>query len=170
MAKHYIRLLGPVHYIKGVCHRISRMSYYPISHSTPPLQVLRKEIHTLLQKAAVEEVELDLSTAGVPSVGVPSPSADCFVPGGGNNPRSLGDSLLLPWLGCHIYLFPPLPLMFRVVNKLPQETPTGLLTMPWWPPQSWFLVLLGLVGKRIISLHLHFHDVPYLNLTAWRLP
>lgn len=50
-----------------------------------------------------------------------------FCSHGGNDPRSLGDNLLLSWAGQHIYLFLPLALMVRIVNKLLRERPTRTL-------------------------------------------
>ena len=46
----------------------------------------------------------------------------------------------------HVYLFPPIPLIGRVLTKfIADETGHGLLICPYWPSQSWFPSLLGLL-------------------------
>lgn len=56
-----------------------------------------------------------------------------FCSRGGADPDSLRDGLLLSWKHKHHYLFPPVPLLTWVVNKLLQERPRVILVTPWWP-------------------------------------
>ena len=46
----------------------------------------------------------------------------------------------------HVYLFPPLPLIQKVINKfISDNTGHGLLICPYWPAQPWFPSLLSLL-------------------------
>lgn len=94
--------------------------------------------------------------------------------------RSLGDSFLHTWSGPLLYLFPPLPLLTRVLVKLRSDGSDAILIAPWWPRQPWFSLLLSLASdtfllpqwKDLLSqtggqvLHA---DLPTLRLTAWRI-
>ena len=51
----------------------------------------------------------------------------------------------LKWQGA-IYLFPPLPLIDRVLSKFVNDNVShGLLICPYWPSQPWFSTLLSLL-------------------------
>lgn len=41
-----------------------------------------------------------------------------FCSKGGRDPDSIGDGLLIPWMGIFVFLSPPLPLLTRTVMKL----------------------------------------------------
>ena len=46
----------------------------------------------------------------------------------------------------NVYLFPPLPVIHRVISKiLSDNTGHGLLVCPYWPSQSWFPSLLDML-------------------------
>lgn len=99
-----------------------------------------------------------------------------FCTRGGADPRALGDGLLLDWKGKFLYLFPPLPLILRVSQKIQREHPQCILITPWWPRRIWFPTLLLLSGHRYLFLHdpqestndkLDIHR--HLKLTAWLL-
>ena len=49
------------------------------------------------------------------------------------------------WQGRSMYMFPPFPLLSKVIQKL-QDTQEAevILIAPWWPKQSWFPHLLRL--------------------------
>ena len=48
------------------------------------------------------------------------------------------DALQQPWTGLDLWLFPPFPLLPRVLDKLSREPPRrASLLVPWWPAQSW---------------------------------
>ena len=55
------------------------------------------------------------------------------------------DALSQDWQGRSIYIFPPFPLLSRVIQKL-RTTQEGevILIDPWWPSQPWFPHLLRL--------------------------
>ena len=64
------------------------------------------------------------------------------------------DALSRPWHFSLAYLFPPLPLIARVIGKLFQSTGDFLLVTPFWPNQAWFplLRLLPVVEVRRLPL------------------
>ena len=58
-------------------------------------------------------------------------------------PRALAiDALSQDWQGRSMYMFPPFPLLNRVIQKL-RTTEEGevILIAPWWPSQPWFSTL-----------------------------
>ena len=54
------------------------------------------------------------------------------------------DALTLHWKYEMAYLFPPLPLIPRVLAKLRKSTGSFILVTPYWPARSWFPDLLQL--------------------------
>ena len=61
-------------------------------------------------------------------------------------PRALAiDALSQDWQARSMYMFPPFPLLNKVIQKL-RTTQTGevILIAPWWPSQPWFPHLLRL--------------------------
>lgn len=99
-----------------------------------------------------------------------------FCDRGWSDPRSLGDGLLLDWTGEYLYMFPPLPLLPRILLKFLRERPCCILVTPWWPRQIWFPTLLELSKGRYIQVketQLPVGLVPDyptpLKLTAWLL-
>lgn len=73
-----------------------------------------------------------------------APSAEAF------------DALSLPWTFDMAYLFPPLPLVSRVVEKIAQSSGLFILVCPFWPAQSWHPKLLSL---RVLDVR----RLPYLS-------
>lgn len=61
-----------------------------------------------------------------------------FCTRGGHDHSSLGDSLLPNWGKDFLYMFPPFPLLPRVLRKIQCERAHVLLIAPWWPCQTWF--------------------------------
>ena len=58
---------------------------------------------------------------------------------------SLINAFSFKWLD-HVYLFPPLPLLGRVLVKFTEDNvKQGLLVCPYWPSQPWFSRLLSLL-------------------------
>ena len=46
----------------------------------------------------------------------------------------------------NVYLFPPIPIIHRVISKfIADKTDHGLLICPYWPSQFWFCSLLDLL-------------------------
>ena len=67
-------------------------------------------------------------------------------------PRALGvDALSQDWQGRSMYMFPPFPLLSKVIQKL-QDTQEAevILIAPWWPKQSWFPHLLCLCVDHLL--------------------
>lgn len=61
---------------------------------------------------------------------------------GGRDPMSMEDGLLLNWSNRHLYLFLPLPLITKVLQKLQDHPAEAVVIPPWWPRQHWFPILL----------------------------
>ena len=61
-------------------------------------------------------------------------------------PRALAvDALSQDWQGRSVYMFPPFPLLNKVIQKLRStQAAKVVLIAPWWPSQSWFPHLLRL--------------------------
>ena len=61
-------------------------------------------------------------------------------------PRALAvDALSQDWQGRSMYMFPPFPLLNKVIQKLRStQVAEVILAAPWWPKQSWFPHLLRL--------------------------
>ena len=57
------------------------------------------------------------------------------------------------WQGRSIYIFPPFPLLNKVIQKL-RTVKTGevILIAPWWPSQPWFSHLLRLSVDHPLSV------------------
>ena len=65
-------------------------------------------------------------------------------------PRALAvDALSQDWQGRSMYMFPPFPLLSKVVQKLRStQVAEVILVAPWWPSQPWFPHLLRLCVKH----------------------
>ena len=63
------------------------------------------------------------------------------------------DALSQDWQGRSMYMFPPFPMLSKVIQKLrsTQETEVVLIA-PWWPSQSWFPHLLRLCVEHPLAL------------------
>ena len=103
--------------------------------------------------------------------------------------QSLGDSCLhTPSILHHVltyspcfYMFPPLPLLNKVIQKLrTTQAAEVILIAPWWPKQSWFPHLLRLCVEHPLAFNLPSRSsVPAgsevclggksYHLHAWRL-
>ena len=97
-------------------------------------------------------------------------------------PRALAvDALSQDWQGRSMYMFPPFPLLSKVVQKLRStQVAEVILVAPWWPSQPWFPHLLRLCVEHPLSLPyrqdlLSQQDQKYISdgksfhLHAWRL-
>ena len=97
-------------------------------------------------------------------------------------PRALAvDALSQDWQGRSMYMFPPFPLLSKVIQKLRStQAAEVVLVAPWWPTQSWFPHLLRLCVEHPLALPyrrdlLSQQDQKYVSdeksyhLDAWRL-
>ena len=97
-------------------------------------------------------------------------------------PRALAvDALSQDWQGRSMYMFPPFPLLSKVVQKLRStQVAEVILVAPWWPSQPWFPQLLCLCVEHPLFLLyrqdlLSQHDQKYISdgesfhLHVWRL-
>ena len=58
---------------------------------------------------------------------------------------SMVNAFSVKWLG-GCYLFPPLPLINKVVSKFVSDSPDfGLIVTPYWPSASWYATLLSML-------------------------
>ena len=97
-------------------------------------------------------------------------------------PRALAvDALSQDWQGRSMYMFPPFPLLSKVVQKLRStQVAEVILVAPWWPSQPWFSHLLRLCVEHLLFLPyrqdlLSQQDQKYISdgksfhLHVWRL-
>ena len=97
-------------------------------------------------------------------------------------PRALAvDALSQDWQGRSMYMFPPFPLLSKVVQKLRStQVAEVILVAPWWPSQPWFPHLLRLCVEHPLFLPyrqdlLSQQDQKYISdgksfhLHVWRL-
>ncbi|CAJ0959122.1 unnamed protein product [Ranitomeya imitator] len=95
---------------------------------------------------------------GVPDVDLMASRANHKVPqyiSRSHDPMAVRcDTLVIPWTQFQMpYLFPPLPLIPRIVKKIKTEGVPVLLVAPDWPRRAWYAELVNMLS-----------DVP------WRLP
>lgn len=178
---------------RSLCHLAIRIWDFCAMHSITPVAThVPGEENTVadaISRGALSTHELSLPMATVQEVfdqwGRPqidvfataqNKKCHLFCTQGRADPRSLGDGLLLDWRGKFLYLFPPLPLIPRVIQKIRRERPRCVLITPWWPRRIWFPTLLLLSRHRYQFLN----NVPEtvingldifrrLKLTAWLL-
>jgi hypothetical protein len=63
------------------------------------------------------------------------------------------EALSLSWAGLIGYAFPPIALIPRVLNKVAQtDSCVVLLIAPWWPRQTWFVLLTSLLIREPVRL------------------
>ena len=97
-------------------------------------------------------------------------------------PRALAvDALSQDWQGRSMYMFPPFPLLNKVMQKLRStQVAEVILVAPWWPSQSWFPHLPRLCVEHPLILpyrrdFLSQQDQKYISdgksyhLHVWRL-
>lgn len=48
------------------------------------------------------------------------------------------------WHFTLVYVFPPLPLVLRVLLEIQAEGVTAIVIAPWWPKRPWFPMLWDL--------------------------
>lgn len=94
------------------------------------------------------------------------------------DPEALAvDALVLPWTGFDfLYLFPPLPLLPRVLKRVKAEGTPAVLIAPDWPRRTWYADLVHLLADApwplpsradLLSQGPVFHpSLPQLRLTA----
>jgi len=95
------------------------------------------------------------------------------------------DALLQPWTGLSLYVFPPFPLLQKVLLKIREDRPEAvILITPTWPRRSWYHLLLqmacevplllsikmDLLSQRLAQKGTLYHsDLKTLKLAAWKL-
>ena len=56
----------------------------------------------------------------------------------GRDRTSLGDAFMVLWSGELTYLFPPIPVLLKMITRIIQYQTDTILIAPWWPRQPWF--------------------------------
>jgi hypothetical protein len=80
-----------------------------------------------------------------------------------NSPEAI-DTLSMRWSFELAFLFPPIPLLKRVVRKLKVSRGVFLLVTPYWEAQTWFASLQSLPVLEVRRLP--FHDALVVDLTT----
>jgi hypothetical protein len=78
------------------------------------------------------------------------------------------DALSLRWEFALAFLFPPIPLLKRVIRKLEFSRGTFLLVTPYWEAQTWFASLQALQVEDVRRLP--FSDDLVIDLTTGEAP
>ncbi|XP_063790602.1 uncharacterized protein LOC134945328 [Pseudophryne corroboree] len=89
------------------------------------------------------------------------------------------DALVTTWVFQSVYVFPPLPLIPKVLRIIRKRGVRTILIVPDWPRRTWYPELQGMLTEDPWPLPLRqdllqqgpclFQDLPRLRLTAWRL-
>jgi hypothetical protein len=78
------------------------------------------------------------------------------------------DALSMRWDFALAYLFPPIPLLKRVVRKLELSKGVFLLVTPYWEAQTWFASLQAL---QVLDVRrLPFHNDLVIDLSTGEPP
>ncbi|CAJ0958249.1 unnamed protein product [Ranitomeya imitator] len=97
------------------------------------------------------------------------------------DPQAIGvDALISPWHQFQLpYVFPPLPLLPRVIRKIKTEGVPVILVAPDWPRRAWYAELVQLVADVPLRLPdrpdllrqgpIYHQSSGALRLTAWLL-
>ena len=62
------------------------------------------------------------------------------------------DAFTFPWTTENFYCFPPFSCILRVLQKIKQDTATGILVVPKWPTQAWYPILLKMLCTAPVYL------------------
>jgi hypothetical protein len=92
----------------------------------------------------------------------------CFYSWDAKDAPEVIDALIQRWDFKLAFLFPPIPLLKRVIRKLERSRGTSLLVTPYWDTQMWFASLQALRVEDVRSLH--FSDDLIVNLTTGEPP
>ena len=134
-------IVGAIH-IPGCLNVIADHLSLP---NQPILTEWSRNRGTYLQGSGTPEVDMfaTLSNSHLPRF--MSPIAE---------PRALAvDALSQDWQGRSMYMFPPFPLLNKVMQKLRStQMAEVILVAPWWPSQSWFPHLLRLCVEHSLVL------------------
>lgn len=114
--------------------------------SLPDLHLLPAVFRKMCLLWGLPQIDLFASTA--------SAQLPRFVAWGESQDAEAFDALTLHWKFQLAYLFPPLPLIPRVVVKLRKSIGSFILVTPFWPAQTWFPDLLHLPLQEVRRLPL----------------
>lgn len=81
------------------------------------------------------------------------------------------DALTMNWKGVNGYFFPPFSCLSRVLIKILEERPDGILVTPEWPTQPWYPLLRRLTGyKTARTIPVEDGTLTLANNTTKRFP
>jgi hypothetical protein len=78
------------------------------------------------------------------------------------------NALSMRWIFDLAFLFPPIPLLKRVVRKMEVSRRIYLLVTPYWEARMWFASLQSLLVLEVRRLP--FHDALVVDLASGELP
>ena len=139
----------------------------------PDLHLLPSVFHKICSRWGTPEIDLFASPQ---SAQLPQ-----FMAWGNAKSAVAFDALSLPWSFDLAYVFPPIPLIPRVIKKLRQAVGVYLLVTPFWTAQTWFPKLVSLSVSDVRRLPFLSNLVvdltrgspppllPSLHLVVWRI-
>jgi hypothetical protein len=75
----------------------------------------------------------------------------CALPSALSGSSEISDAFSIPWTREIPYIFPPVQIIDKVLQKIVQERVTALLVVPRWPTQPWW-GLLRPIAKTVLVL------------------
>lgn len=69
------------------------------------------------------------------------------------------DAFTINWNGKFFYAFPPFSLLLKCLQKVTEDSATGILVFPFWPSQAWYPQLMKIIISNIIWLYPNDHRV-----------
>ena len=94
------------------------------------------------------------------------------------NPLAI-DALSINWKKFFVYIFPPIPMIPKVLQKIRDEKVRAIAILPFWPRRAWFPLALNMAKNQVWKLPIQkdlllqsemLHpDLGKLQLAAWNL-
>ena len=63
------------------------------------------------------------------------------------------DAFSIPWSNLDLYCFPPFSCILSVLQTITEERATGVVVVPKWPTQFWYLFLMKILCKPPVLLY-----------------
>lgn len=74
------------------------------------------------------------------------------------DPEALAiNAFKLSWQGLNFYAFPPFSIIIRVLQKIISDKITGIVVVPLWKTQPWFLLFTSLLTKEPLIIDPDFN-------------
>ncbi|KAL7295514.1 hypothetical protein TKK_0011159 [Trichogramma kaykai] len=62
------------------------------------------------------------------------------------------DAFTILWTNIYFYAFPPCSVILRALQKIKSERATGIMVVPDWPAQPWYLLFKSLLKSSLFKL------------------